>query len=222
MQELYLYIIVNPHGNMTGLYILPMGYAVEDLDWPADGKRFTKGLQELLENGLVKYDFDNKIVLDLAQIAKFPPENPNQVKGAIVKLKELPFTELFHDFKECIKGLDKPLYKPLHEWLEKRLGEYVTVTVTENVTENVNTIALNDNAKISFNFNEHKWENLNGNVEIWQERFPALDINIELNKMASWLEANPKNRKSNYQKFIVNWLVRAQDKAPAKGGKELW
>jgi len=87
--------------------------------------------------------------------------------------------------------------------------------------KNKNTLAGNDK-KIIFNYQTQKWENLNGMVETWQDRFPAIDIKLELNKMASWLEANPKNKKSNYQRFIVNWLTKAQDKAPGKGGKELW
>jgi len=134
-KTLYLYIIINPHGNMTGLFYLPQGYALEDLNWSSE-KRFTKGLGELLEEGLVGYDFDNKIILDKNQLIKFPLQNPNQVKGAISKLKELPFTKLFKDLAEIIKADGKPLYKPLLEWLDKRLGEYVDVDVDVDVNEN--------------------------------------------------------------------------------------
>ena len=33
--------------------------------------------------------------------------------------------------------------------------------------------------------------------------------------MDVWAKANPKNRKSNWRRFIANWLSRTQDKAPA-------
>ncbi len=52
-------------------------------------------------------------------------------------------------------------------------------------------------------------------VEGWKKAYPAVDILQELHKMKSWLEANPKNRKSfqGIKRFIVNWLSRSQDRA---------
>lgn len=47
----------------------------------------------------------------------------------------------------------------------------------------------------------------------WSEMYPALDLQDELNKAGSWLDANRKNRKSDIKKFLVNWLNRAQDRA---------
>lgn len=51
----------------------------------------------------------------------------------------------------------------------------------------------------------------------WRELFPSVDVNQELKKMASWLENNPKNRKtkSGILRFCNGWLSRAQD----RGGK---
>ena len=51
-------------------------------------------------------------------------------------------------------------------------------------------------------------------LQIWAKAYPAVDISTELQRMAAWLIANPKNRKSNYARFITNWLTRAQDRAP--------
>ena len=57
--------------------------------------------------------------------------NPNQIKAALSKLDELPFSPLFREFKQLLERLNKLLYKPLIEWLDKRLGKPVTVTETE-------------------------------------------------------------------------------------------
>jgi len=73
----------------------------------------------------------------------------------------------------------------------------------------------------SYNFETHEWENINGKTEFWSKAFPAIDIISELNKMGAWLDANPKNRKSNYPRFINSWLSKAQDKAPKKEDK-IW
>jgi hypothetical protein len=56
--------------------------------------------------------------------------------------------------------------------------------------------------------------------EAWKLAYPAVNVKNELAKAASWLQANPKNRKSQYTRFIVNWLSRAQDRAPAMGAKQ--
>jgi hypothetical protein len=55
-------------------------------------------------------------------------------------------------------------------------------------------------------------------VGTWQELYPAVDVKQELRKMAGWLDANPKNRKTinGIKKFIVNWLSREQDRAKAE------
>ncbi len=125
---LYLYIITNPHNNLIGFYVLKPGYACEDLGW--DRERFTKGLGELLTKPLIEYDEVGSVILDLNQLAKFPLQNPNQVKSAISKMQALPKNKLFQSFAEMLKRLDKPLYKPLQEQLGKRLGKPVTVSVT--------------------------------------------------------------------------------------------
>ena len=54
-------------------------------------------------------------------------------------------------------------------------------------------------------------------VEKWQKAYPAVDVLSELRRMEAWASANPVNRKSNWQRFVVNWLTRAQDRA-GRGG----
>ena len=47
----------------------------------------------------------------------------------------------------------------------------------------------------------------------WNAAYPAVDIPIELSKMVAWIQANPtKGHKSNWRKFITNWLSRSQDR----------
>jgi hypothetical protein len=54
-------------------------------------------------------------------------------------------------------------------------------------------------------------------VEKWQQAYPAVDVLSELRRMETWAVANPVHRKSNWQRFIVNWLTRSQDRA-VRGG----
>jgi len=77
--------------------------------------------------------------------------------------------------------------------------------------------------KIIFNFEDAEFIDITKKDKaIWKKAYPACDIELELNKMAAWLIANPKNKKSNYKRFISNWLSRTQDRGGtnAKAGKE--
>lgn len=62
---------------------------------------------------------------------------------------------------------------------------------------------------------EAGWEGIGPEETVlWAKAYPAISINVELAKAAAWLKANPKNLKSNYERFLTNWFSRAQDRAP--------
>lgn len=130
---LMLYLLTSPHRNIMGFYFLPVPYACFDLGW--DEKRFSKGLNELLEIQVIRYDQGSHVVLIQNYLKHNPLENPNQVKSAIDRLDEMPQTSLFREFARILGQSDKPFIKPLIEHLNQRMGQPVTVTVTESVTE---------------------------------------------------------------------------------------
>ena len=71
---------------------------------------------------------------------------------------------------------------------------------------------------IAFDYDAGRFDQVPPNlVEKWQQAYPAVDVLSELRRMEVWASANPVNRKSNWQRFIVNWLTRAQDRA-GRGG----
>lgn len=70
---------------------------------------------------------------------------------------------------------------------------------------------------VSFDFDKRKFLNITIEDKAgWLDAYPACDIDQELRKMREWLLANPEKRKKNYRRFIVNWLVKAQDKGGTK------
>lgn len=229
-RHLMLYLLTSPHRNIIGFYFLPLPYACFDLGW--DEKRFTKALQELLSEGLIRYDKQVFVVLVKNYLKHNPLENPNQVKSAIEKIKEIPETPLFQDFLEIVKQLDKPLYKPLIEHLHKRLPKQgtgtgtgsITVTETEEEAENMHgaeaaprqptappiiTLTLNDKTEYPVTKEQ---------VEEWTKLYPAVDVMQALRKMKGWLDANPSKRKTKkgILRFINNWLSKEQDRGGYK------
>jgi hypothetical protein len=45
-------------------------------------------------------------------------------------------------------------------------------------------------------------------VAHWRLIYKGIDVDAELLKMEAWLDANPKRRKKNEKRFVVNWLNR--------------
>lgn len=80
---------------------------------------------------------------------------------------------------------------------------------SSNKEKNITTIA--DYAEIA---KSAVANSLKENREIWQKAFPAVNLDTESSKALSWLLANPKNKKSNFKRFLNNWFMRAQDRAP--------
>jgi hypothetical protein len=130
---LFLYIDTCPHGNLMNYFVLPVGYACEDLKW--NHQRFSKGLHELLQDHLIEYDEKSGVILDLNHVLKFPPQNPNQVKACVQKINELPKNKLFQSFINIIQRLNGPRVEPLLKRLKERLGEYVEVKVEVEVED---------------------------------------------------------------------------------------
>ena len=50
-------------------------------------------------------------------------------------------------------------------------------------------------------------------IDRWTELCPAIDVEAEINAATLWLDGNRKNRKSDIQRFLTNWLNRAQNRA---------
>lgn len=68
-----------------------------------------------------------------------------------------------------------------------------------------------------FEFETRAWNGISDkDKDGWKAAYPACDIEIELAGMAEWLLSNPDKKKSNYRRFITNWLKKAQDKGGSK------
>jgi hypothetical protein len=74
--------------------------------------------------------------------------------------------------------------------------------------------------KVNFNYETAKFEGLNGELIIWAEKFPAINIDAEIRKAEAWCYDHPKNRKSDWKLFLGKWLMRSQDKAPTQTIKQ--
>ena len=96
------------------------------------------------------------------------------------------------------------------------MQENSTKSETCHEDENVESPIVH---RISFSYETGEFLNLSeAHIQEWQQRFPAVDVRAELEKMARWLVKKGKQY-SNYQRFIVDWIKRTNiDKTPVKVG----
>lgn len=63
-------------------------------------------------------------------------------------------------------------------------------------------------------------------IEQWKQAYPAVDIRQELLRMLSWLNANPKRKKTRrgIERFITAWLSKEQDRGGTyrAGARNSW
>lgn len=53
-------------------------------------------------------------------------------------------------------------------------------------------------------------------IEEWEAVYTNVDVMQEVLKAREWCRANPKRRKVNWKRFLVNWLNESQDRRPRR------
>lgn len=87
-RALALYLLTCPHGTIAGAFRLPDGYASEDLQWAPE--RVKEGFAELFAKGFANRCETTKWVWIVKHFEWNPPENPNQRKGCLKIVGQVP------------------------------------------------------------------------------------------------------------------------------------
>jgi hypothetical protein len=73
--------------------------------------------------------------------------------------------------------------------------------------------------KEKIEFQENHFVNIpDALMEKWKSIAPGISVRQEITKAEAWVLSNPKLKKSNWSRFLTNWIVRAQDRAHNTGG----
>ena len=62
------------------------------------------------------------------------------------------------------------------------------------------------------NFFSHSGEKWDEWIDALKEAYPNIDIEKELSKAKMWLLSNPKQAKSNFSKYVNNWMSKAMER----------
>lgn len=135
------------------------------------------------------------------------PQKPIYVNKNITKVNNNSINDNGKPINVLTSGISAP---------QRKLNE-----IKLNNTSARSSKELQAQDKINFNFETKEWENITKEDKaIWNEAYPACNIDLGLKQMKAWLVANPKKKKTNYKRFITNWFGKWQDKGGSiKSGK---
>ena len=91
-----LYLLTNTHSTMEGLYHLPIGYLCADLGLST--KQAHTALKFIGQAGVVSYDPAAEVVFVRKALKHGAPRTENHIKGAINRLRGVPWSPLWHEF----------------------------------------------------------------------------------------------------------------------------
>lgn len=109
-RSLWYHLLTGPStGPIPGLYSCGEMAMAEELNWPIEG--FRKAFREPFAKGMVKADWDARLIWVPNAVRYNPPANPNVVKSWRSPWDELPECalkiEAWHVLKEFTEGLGK-------------------------------------------------------------------------------------------------------------------
>ena len=154
------------------------------------------------------------------QLSYFKNPSARQVNGVLAFLDGLPDSPMISIFKMYYAGFFGSKLIPIGSFAYEHNNEHnnenehkMNRTGTEHNNEQNKVLVASD--KITFDYSSGIFINLSPEkMQFYKVKFPAVNIKTEVLKMEAWASANPKNRKSNWDKFITAWISRVQDKAP--------
>ncbi|OPY11348.1 MAG: hypothetical protein A4E67_00246 [Syntrophaceae bacterium PtaB.Bin038] len=109
-----------------------------------------------------------------------------------------------------------------HETFHETLRETLDVTAPETETETEKEKlqkekfpeTLHRNKKPKIEFDGSHFVNIPDDLKAkWISIAPGVSVEQEITKAEAWVLSNPKLKKSNWSRFLTNWIVKAQDRA---------
>jgi len=223
MKLIFLYLITNESITESGIYPVTIKTISNETGIPKEtvGKLLASGLKN------VSYDHENQIVFVHNFLRYNGGGRPDLLQKSIEKNYRLIRTPLWTIFQEVY-----PQYVKIFETVGKQLANRsidtpntISISISKS---NSKSNSIEDSSdlktrsepkpKVLFNHETLKWENITKeHTALWNKAYPACNLEIEFAKMKSWIIENPaKGHKSNWGKFIINWLSRAQDRGGTK------
>lgn len=123
-RALALYLLTCPHGNLLGLFRLPIAYAADDLQWASE--RVSKGFTELFGKGFCRRDSSTDWLVILKFLRWNPVENANVAISAERLFVSIPECEPKYLCAQAILLNPKHFSEPFRKGIETVSKQYRT------------------------------------------------------------------------------------------------
>lgn len=195
---LALYLLTCPHGNIAGVFRLPLAYASEDTGWSTE--RLRNGFETLSNSGFCLRDGSGWTWI-IKWLKWNKPDNPNQWKAVEKIIAQVPESVPF-----C-KEIDKN--ESANGTVSEPLGNLTSPSPSPSISQEQKlypAIPLSDGSDYLVP------ASLAGDLKA---AFPLVELHVELAKARAWCVTNADKRKTRrgVAKFLNSWMARAQDTA---------
>lgn len=204
---LYLYLLTNQQTNIAGIYEVSLKRMA--FETGLDRDTVSNILNRFQEAGKIKI-VDSYIII--CNWLDNQAMNTNMKKGAWDVLEALPdavksvalTVASYGSFLKDSEGFG--MLRKKEKEKEKESEKEIILLKDASNGDAVPMQAI----KIDYNFQRQEWEGLQDNKRSeWVRAYPEISVETELKRAAAWLTANPKRRKKDYAKFLINWFSRA-------------
>lgn len=205
----------HPKRNSCGIYRDAVIAMASNSPFPVED--FLEGFNEAEAHGFVLKDSKAKVILLHNYVKHCPPSNPNIIKSWLPVINTVPDCAIKEKWRqETVKWLGeqyKELFLKLFPkpfWAEQqpelaRTEEVIAPPLTGTIAPRNETIEKKAKKPKAPKLSDEEFvDSLRKNTA-----YRHLDIDVELGKMGSWIDANPGRTMTRM--FIVRWLNRAAD-----------
>ena len=229
----FFMLLTHPQTSAIGtLRAYPQGLAPE-MGWSE--KAFRQAFQEVLEKGMCICSESDGLMW-LPNFMRYnPPENPNVLKSWSGALEDCPECILKSKIFQHVKSLSEGFGKTFAKAFAEAFGEGSSQPLPNQEQEQEQDLedslrssscpehphgdsgpspaVLDSVISLPLNTGEER-SITQGEIEQWQDLYPAVDVLQALRNMRGWLTANKQRRKTKagISRFVQAWLAREQDK----------
>lgn len=209
----FFMLLTHPHMTAIGAMRATAPGLAAEMGWSE--KAFREAFGEALSKGMAKHD-EGACFLALPRFLKYnPPESPNVVKAWASSLDLLPECQLKSQVIQEAKAFAEAFGKAFGEALPEAFAK--AMPNQEQEQEQNEPLAPSDSANRSAQkviWEESGFKIPDSVMAGFKAAYPAVSIDAEIARAHAWVLANPKNRKSQWGRFLNSWLEKAQNKAP--------
>lgn len=179
---------------------------------PCDNCDVDAMLTDLASKGfIIRYQHDGKRFLQVQNFLKHQNPHVKEPPSDIPAPCEHSSGTIPAPCEHSSGPADSPFLTP-DSGLQGKSGASCDEKPSPSHPQPVTSKPLPPHKRVTLDPTTHQWHGITQeDMEALKSAYPACCVSTELLRAAEWVKANPEKRKSNWYRFLVNWLNRTQN-----------